>query len=159
MTPQPMRPAAAGLAAPWLSSRLGTSSSASAGCPQGYKPDGRGGCQLEGIGPYLPGDVGRQDFGWQATNGRYGAGYVPIAVQSTRRACPDGSVLGKDGICYDSLPRSQRAHNPGTKPLLTGGDVSALNRARRLQKSIGKLNTRFGPKKKSACGCSPRKKK
>jgi len=120
-----------------------------AGCPSGYVPDGKGGCRIQGIGSYLPGDVGRQDFGWQPVAGMYGIGASPIAVARTTRACPPGFVLGKDGVCYDRLPRSARAHNPGTKPLLTGGDVNALNRARSLQKRIGKLNTRFGPKKRA----------
>jgi hypothetical protein len=124
-----------------------SSSANSGGCPVGYVPDGQGGCRIQGIGGYLPGDVGRQDFGWQAVNGRFGAGYVPIEIPRSIARCPAGAVLGKDGICYDHLPRGARLHNPGARPFLTGGDMRALARARQLQKTIGKLNTRFGPKK------------
>lgn len=127
-------------------------------CPAGYKPDGKGGCQLEGVAPYIPGDVGRPDTGWTPVAGMYGMGASPIPVQQTVRACPPGYVLGMDGVCYDHLERRFRAHKPGRKPMLTGGDLNALSRARQLQKSIGKLNTRFGPKKRG-CGCKPKGKR
>lgn len=118
-------------------------------CPSGYEPDGKGGCRIKGFD--LPGiDVGMQDTGWTPVAGRYGVGATPIAVARTTRACPPGFVLGKDGVCYDHLPRTARAHNPGTKPLLTGGDVSALRRARTLEKKISKLARVHG---KKTCHC------
>jgi len=113
-------------------------------CPPGYKPSPNGGCQLEGIAPYLPGDIGRQDYAWGAVNGRYGAGYAPLAVQRNVRMCPPGAKLGKDGVCYDRLARTNRAHNPGARPFLTGGEVNALRRAKRLQKRFARLRSGKG---------------
>ena len=129
-------------------------------CPTGYHTDpSTGGCVIDGPGRFLPGDVGMADYVWTPQNGRYGAGLTPIAVQSSRRVCPPGHVLGDDGLCYDRLAKSRRAWNPGTKPLLTGGDMNALQRAHRLQKSIGKISRRFGPKKKASCACGTGKRK
>ena len=119
-------------------------------CPPGYEADGKGGCKIKGLGTYLPADVGMPDTGWTPVAGRYGVGTTPIPVQRVTRACPPGFVLGKDGVCYDSLPRTARAHNPGTKPMLTGGDVNALRRARSLEKKIGKLARVHG---KKSCHC------
>lgn len=133
----------------------GGGSSQSASCPPGYRPDGRGGCQIEGMGGYLPGDVGRPDFVWTPVNGRYGAGVTPMAVQAARMWCPAGYKLGKDNVCYECLPKSQRKWNPGTKPMLTGGDLNAIRRAKRLQKRVKSLSKlfpssapRFAPKRK-----------
>lgn len=123
-------------------------------CPTGYTRQADGSCKVGGLGPYLPGDVGPQDFGWQAVNGRYGAGYTPIAVARTTRACPPGSKLGKDGICYDRIARTNRLHDPGAKPFLTGGEVNILRAARRLNRRKSKLlglfpkTARPAPKKK-----------
>lgn len=127
-------------------------------CPPGYKSDGKGGCVTTGIGQYLPGDVGMPDTGWTPTAGLYGVGVSPLPVQRVVRACPPGFVLGKDGVCYDHLPRTRRAHNPGAKPLLTGGDMNALRRAKALQKTIGKLARAHG-KPRKPCGCKPGKKR
>lgn len=124
-------------------------------CPPGYQRNSRGECQIIGVGGYLPGDVGQPDFVWTPVNGRFGAGVTPIAVQTSKRVCPTGMILGKDGVCYDSLPRTKRAWNPGARPLLTGGDMNALRRSRQLQKKIGKIARVHGPKK--APRCAPKK--
>lgn len=116
-------------------------------CPKGYHRGANGGCVIDGPGSYLPGDVGKPDYVWTPQYGRYGAGVTPVLVQMNRRACPAGMVVGKDGLCYDHLARTNRLHNPGAKPMLTGGDMNALRTAHRLQKQIGKIARRFGPKK------------
>jgi len=132
-----------------------------AACPPGYKPKPDGSCQIEGIGGYIPGDVGMQDFGWGAVNGRFGAAYVPISVQRSYRACPPGSKLGKDGLCYDKLSRSNRMHDPGAKPFLTGGQVNTLRRAKSIAKRFAKLrsgkNALFPSARKCASGPKRRK--
>ena len=83
---------------------------------------------------------------------------TPVLVQSAKRACPAGFVLGKDGVCYERLGRTQRAHNPGARPLLTGGDMNALKRAKSLQKKIGSIARGYG-KKPCSCGPKGRRKK
>ena len=113
-------------------------------CPEGYVRQADGSCRIEGVGGFLPGDIGRQDFGWGTINGRYGAGYVPIMVQRSYSACPPGSKLGKDGVCYDRIARTNRMHNPGAKPFLTGGEVNAIRRAKRLQKRFNRLRSGKG---------------
>lgn len=125
-------------------------------CPEGYVSDGKGGCAIDAIGRYLPGDVGRQDFGWGATLGYYGAGYVPIESVRTHRSCPPGSKLGKDGVCYRHISRANRLHDPGARPFMTGGEVNVIRRAARLQKRGRKLLVKLmpGPKK-----CAPGKKR
>lgn len=77
--------------------------------------------------------------------GWYGVGLAPTQVTRTVRQCPPGFALGKDGVCYDGLPRGKRAHDPGRRPLLTGGDMAAITKARqaagrllRTQKSLKK---------------------
>lgn len=131
------------------------------GCPTGYRMRADGSCQAEGLGPYLPGDVGPQDFGWGSVLGRYGAGYAPIKVQRDYRACPPGSKLGKDGVCYDRLARSNRMHDPGARPFLTGGEVNAIRRAKRLQKRFAKLRSGKNALFPSSGGtrCSTKRKK
>lgn len=128
-------------------------------CPQGYKSDGRGGCQVEGLGPYLPGDIGPQDFGWQGTLGRYGAGYTPILMaRNPTRVCPPGAKLGKDGVCYDRIARSNRMHDPGAKPFLTGGQVQTIKRAKALQKRGRRLMSSLMPAPKR-CATTKRRKR
>lgn len=146
-----------------VANRLGTTNAAGGTCPTGYEPNPKAGqpgesaCRIKGMGSYLPGDIGNPDLIWTPIGGRYGAGVTPVMVQRNVRACPAGYVLGKDGICYDHLARTNRAHNPGAKPLLTGGDMNALRRARQLQKTIGKMNRRFGPKPRVPRGAPRRK--
>lgn len=115
-------------------------------CPAGYHKDAAGRCAQDGISPYIPGDVGKPDYVWTPVNGRFGQGVTPVAVQSVKRACPSGMVLGKDGVCYDHLARTNRAHNPGTKPLLTGGDMNALRKAKALEKRWRKVAPAFHKK-------------
>jgi len=66
-----------------------------------------------------------------AVNGMFGVGLVPRAEVQTVRSCPRGMVLGKDGVCYSkrTLRKSDRMWDPGTKPLMTGGDRNAIRRA------------------------------
>lgn len=129
-------------------------------CPDGYRRDSQGRCVVEGLGPFIPGDVGRADMVWQSVNGRYGAGYVPARDVREVRVCPPGAKLGKDGYCYDHLRKGDREHNPGTKPFLTGGEVNAIRRAKRLHKKFKRLsggkNALFASSTKS---CPPGRKK
>lgn len=72
----------------------------------------------------------------QLVAGYYGIGVVPRVEARTVRECPPGFKLGKDGVCYENLSRTQRMWDPGVKPLLTGGDRNAIARAAR---AAGKL--------------------
>lgn len=134
----------------------GGSSQSTGSCPPGYKPNGQGGCTIEGMGGWLPGDIGRPDVVWTPVNGRYGAGITPMAVQSQRMWCPAGYKLGKDNVCYECLPKSQRKWNPGTKPMLTGGDLNAIRRAKRLQKRVKSMAKLFPSSPRPA---APRRKR
>jgi|TARA_R110000787_G_scaffold213781_1_gene323236 hypothetical protein len=69
--------------------------------------------------------------------GRYGVAVAPEMEMRTVSKCPPGWVLGDDGQCYDHLARGQRMWNPGAKPLLTGGEMSAINKAARAAKRLG----------------------
>jgi len=76
----------------------------------------------------------------EAVKGRYGVGLIPRVEVRPTRLCPRGMVLGNDGVCYDRsrLRKSDREWDPGTKPLLTGGERAAIAKARR---AAGKLET------------------
>lgn len=71
-----------------------------------------------------------------AVYGRYGLALQPAMRTVTRSECPAGMVLGKDGLCYESLPKKDRKWNPGAKPLLTGGEMNAINKANRAAKRL-----------------------
>lgn len=125
-----------------------------ASCPTGYAIGKTGICEKTGAGGFfervLPGgETGTLGPGGTAVLGLYGAGIMPAQVGSITRndgtvmpllRCPAGHVLGKDSICYDrgAISRRQRKHPPARKPLLTGGDMSALTRVNRIK---GKLKT------------------
>lgn len=86
------------------------------------------------VSPKSP--VGQRALGdqWgEAVKGRYGAALVPATRTVTTSYCPPGAVLGKDGFCYNrrDLRKDERKWNPGTPPLLTGGDVNAIRKAKR----------------------------
>jgi hypothetical protein len=72
----------------------------------------------------------------QLVTGYYGIGVVPRVEARTHRECPRGFKLGRDGVCYEHLARSQRMWDPGIKPLLTGGDRAAIARAARAARAL-----------------------
>jgi hypothetical protein len=83
--------------------------------------------------------------------GYYGIGVIPRVEARTVRECPPGFKLGKDGVCYEHLSRTQRMWDPGVKPLLTGGDRAAIARAARAagalersKKSLKKASKALG---------------
>lgn len=130
----------------WLANQVGSRiSNTPTTCKDPYIPDGKGGCKHK-TGSMLPGDVGLPDTVWSPVAGRYGAGLSPMLVQRQVRMCPPDFVLGKDGVCYDRLPRTSRAHNPGARPLLTGGDMNALRKVGRLKKRWAKAAGAFHAK-------------
>jgi len=71
------------------------------------------------------------DFG-ECVAGRYGPGMFPTTVQRSTSMCEAGMVLGKDGLCYvkAALSNKFRLYPRGRRPLLTGGDMRALSKAR-----------------------------
>lgn len=80
-------------------------------------------------GPYS--SSGYADGYGEAVKGMYGVGLVPRVKVTATRKCPRGMALGDDGVCYDKrrLRKSDRMWDPGTKPLLTGGDRRAIAKA------------------------------
>lgn len=146
-----------------VTSQLGNRSSSStlASCPTGFEPAPQGGCRRKGISQVLPGDFGLPDSGWTPAAGQYGAGYVPLAVERVQRVCPKRHVLGDDGVCYKrgQVSRSNRAHNPGAKPMFTGGDMNALRRVKQLKKKGREVFRLSGNATKPPCGCKSGRKK
>jgi len=76
-----------------------------------------------------------------AVMGRFGAALQPFVFPTTRLRCPRGAVLGIDDLCYNrrDLRKSERKWPPGTKPVLTGGQVNTLRKAQRIQERMKKL--------------------
>lgn len=122
--------------------------STAAGIPIGTSFQPGGGLQFigpKGNGPCAPGTVmgpkgvcvspksplGRERLQGQAVMGRFGPAAVAEDEIRSVAVCPTGMVLGKDGLCYDHLPNRDRLYPRGRRPLLTGGDMRAISRARR----------------------------
>ena len=80
--------------------------------------------------------------GGEAVHGYYGVGVAPAQRSIAVRDCPAGMVLGKDGICYNraQLRKSERAHPPARKPLMTGGDLNAISRASSVARKLKRKN-------------------
>jgi len=75
------------------------------------------------------GPVFGDGFG-EAVLGQFGAALVPEEVTVITRRCPRGSVIATDGLCYNKpFPNHHREWPRGTRPLLTGGQVRALDKA------------------------------
>ena len=90
-------------------------------------------------GPVMLPQGGSDGYG-PAVMGFFGVGLVPRVEVQTVRRCPPGMQLGRDGVCYDGLPRNsaKRAHPLGIKPLMTGGDRAAIARAKRVAGSLAR---------------------
>lgn len=123
-------------------------------CPPGMVWNGQA-CVNPGVGGaierILPGDVGRPDRVFQSAAGTMGA-VAPISYQTVRRVCPKRYVLGIDNNCYPKpmIPRQLRKWVPDAKPLLTGGEVKTLRKAKGLTKKVRKLANQFAPRPKHA---------
>lgn len=71
-----------------------------------------------------------------AVTGAFGMPAIrPVLEQRLHSTCPKGMVLGEDELCYPKavLRRDSRFRKwrPGTRPILTGGEVRAIATARR----------------------------
>jgi len=138
------------------------------GCQAGQVRDRSGNCINAATGfPQLPGrGRGRggftgatpaqempQDFAdgfGGAVMGRFGAALQPAQVPATRLMCPRGSVLGRDNLCYDHLPNRDRKWKKGAKPLLTGGEMNTLRKARRLEDRLKRIGCKVGGTKRKS---------
>ena len=104
----------------------GPSGNGAAACnPPMIWDDARGFC----VAPTSP--LGAATFGGDAVMGRFGPAQVPGSRVVDVATCGTGMALGKDGLCYDHLPNRDRKYPRGRRPLLTGGDMRAISRARR----------------------------
>jgi len=73
-----------------------------------------------------------------AVMGRYGAALQPGSMMIDRAVCLRGMQLGNDGLCYNKsqITNKQRMWPAGRKPLLTGGDMSAISKAARAGRRL-----------------------
>lgn len=97
---------------------------------------------VTGRAPRVPQTQGVSGFG-QPVLGLNGAGVLPRVVNRQVFECPPDHVLGKDNVCYDSLPKSKRKWNPGAKPLLTGGEMNAISKAARAAGRLSRTQKRL----------------
>lgn len=93
-------------------------------CPRGTYRTGQGTC----ASPQSAYGVSR--FGGQVMEGLYGPAYAPTEETRSIAICPPGFALGKDDLCYAGLANRKRKYPRGRRPLLTGGDMGAISRAR-----------------------------
>ena len=100
------------------------------------------------------GEFGGEQFGvGAAVMGRYGAALEPGSQIVDRAICLKGMQLGDDGLCYNKsqISNKQRMWPAGRKPLLSGGDMAAIQKAaraaRRLEGTTKRLQ-RMGMMKK-----------
>ncbi len=95
-------------------------------CPRGTVWDRPTGACVSPRSPF-----GREQREGTAVMGRYGAAEVPFDETRLVMVCPTGTALGKDDLCYAHLPNRDRKYPRGRRPLLTGGDMRSISRARR----------------------------
>jgi len=120
-------------------------------CTVGFEPDGRGGCVriLSGFAPQEPprrrgmamasrpraprGSAEAPDFFGDAVMGQYGVALEPAFMTIERTVCPDGMLVATDGLCYNrsQISNKERMWPKGRRPLLTGGDLNAISKAKR----------------------------
>jgi len=94
-------------------------------CPTGTVFDPEGGFCVAPESPF-----GASRVGGDVMMGRFGPAQAPVEEQRFIARCEKGMVLGKDGLCYDHLPNRDRKYPRGRRPLLTGGDMRSISKAR-----------------------------
>ena len=115
--------------------QLGGGDNGAAPCPPPLLRSPQGNC----IAPTSP--RGASLFQFDAFAGQYGAGFIPGSEIRDIAICPTGTALGKDGICYAKLANRNRKYPRGRRPLLTGGDMNAITRARRAGVKLANAKT------------------
>jgi len=107
-------------------------------CPGGFRIPGTNRCFEGPIQPQRPTGTDMVPHQGQGTpvHGRYGVGEMPETSVRTVRKCPKGMKLGKDGVCYTNISRTNREWDPGARPLLTGGEMSAITKAARAARRL-----------------------
>ncbi len=140
-----------------------------AGCPTGYRWDGNR-CVKTGIvgtiqqwvpggqTGVLPEAVPEVGYG-EAVIGAFGVpAMVPAQVGQTQYGpilrCPTGAVLGKDNLCYQkgTISNKQRKWPKPARPLLTGGDMKTLRRAKTLEGRVKRAWSAAGsPGQRKTC--------
>lgn len=68
--------------------------------------------------------------------GVYGPALTPETENTVVRRCPPGFHLGHDDLCYEKLYKGERKWPAPRKPLLSGGDLNAIAKARRAAKRL-----------------------
>ena len=131
------------------------------GCVLPFRRDpGTGKCKVflgDRAGPNGGREVG------EAVMGRFGAALEPGIMTIDRAVCLPGMQLGKDGLCYNkgAISNKERLWPAGRKPLLTGGEMRAINIAagagRRLSSATKRLQG-LGLMKKAAPRKTPKAK-
>lgn len=96
-------------------------------CRPGTVPDPRGG----GFCVSTKSAFGQSRFDGGVIEGLYGPAFVPSSEIRDVAVCPPGFALGKDELCYRGLANKLRKYPRGRRPLLTGGDMRAISRAKR----------------------------
>ena len=96
-----------------------------------------------------------------AVMGQFGAALVPGSKIVDRAICLRGMVVASDGLCYNKsqIKNSDRMWPRGRRPLLTGGDMSAIAKAARAASRLERTTKRLqkiGLMKKPATGASRR---
>lgn len=116
------------------------------GCPSGTIPDpeGAGFC----VSPRT--EFGRGRGAERApvgdpVAGRFGPAFEPGVLLVERSICDRGMHLGKDGFCYKkgAISNRERLWPRGRKPLLTGGEMSAIGTAARAGRRLQGTATRL----------------
>ena len=81
----------------------------------------------------------------EAVMGRYGAALEPGFFTLNKRVCLEGMVLGKDKLCYNkgSISNKERLWPAPTRPLLTGGEMSAIRKASAAARKFQRTGKRF----------------
>ncbi len=81
----------------------------------------------------------------EARMGQFGAALEPSFLSLNVRRCIPGMILGKDKLCYNkgAISNKERLWPAGTKPLLTGGEMSAIRKAASAARKFQRTGKRF----------------
>lgn len=112
-------------------------------CPPPLVRDSDGECRHPGS----PADISvGGSMGGVQTKGYFGRAVAPMTMSGVRRRCPKPLVLAVDNLCYrkSELRKGERKWPPGRKPLFTGGDLNAIDRAAKLEDKAKDIAQKLG---------------
>jgi hypothetical protein len=126
-----------------------------AGCPSGTRMNPTTGiCEKVGfvgtVERLIPGGAtgtaaATVDAFGEAVIGAFGRpALVPAMASTMTHRCPRGTILGRDNLCYEKLPREFRKWKPAPKPPMSAKDWKTLQTAERVRAKSKDIASKAG---------------